>query len=305
MCRLPELVETDQRMKPTFDLDLLRTFVALAHHRSFAQTGVHMGRTQSAITQQMQKLEAQLGRPLFQKDGRGKRLTEYGHHLLRYAQDLLALNDDAMLALQEMGNGGLLRLGSPHDIADSTLPKILSHTVRYLPNLQLDIQIGRSPELMEALHRGELDMTLSTRKDEALEGFLLHSSPTLWLCGATYVHNPQLPLPVILGDGPSIFRRYALNALERHRLDWRLVYTSASPIGIKSAVRAGLGVTPRSMELLSEDVRILGEKDGLPPLPDVNYYLWIRPGSVNPLARQAFELLKSARNTISPPRQTN
>lgn len=287
-------------MKPTFDLNLLRTFVAVAQTGSFIGTGTQLGRTQSAITQQMQKLEAQLGRPLFQKEGRAKILTEYGHHLLRYAQDLLAINDDAMMALQEASSGGMLRIGSPHDIAESTLAKILSHTVRYLPNLQLDINIGRSPQLMEALHRGELDMTLSTRQDGSLEGFLLHSSPTLWLCASNYVHNAQLPLPLILGDGRSIFRRFALDALERHRLRWRQVYTSASPIGIKSALRAGLGVTPRSAQLLSDDLRILGEKDGLPPLPDIHYYLWIRPGSVNPLARQVFELLRNVRNTISP-----
>jgi len=278
---------------PTFDLELLRSFVAVATHGTFASAGSRLQRSQSAVTQQMQRLEAQLGQTLFEKQGRGKRLTEHGHHLLRYARDMLALNDDAMLALRDSGSGGSLRIGSPHDIADTILPQVLSHIARFMPDLRLEIEVGRSPQLMEALHRGVVDITISTREDATLEGFVLRSSPTLWLCAAQFVPVPQQPVPLILGDEPSIFRRYALEALERHRIPWRQAYTSSSPTGIKAALRAGLGVTARSMDLLGGDMRVLGEKDGFPRLPDISYYLWVRPGSVNPLVRQAYALLKS------------
>lgn len=279
---------------PTFDLDLLRTFVAVVNYGTFAAAGVNANLTQSAITQQMQRLEAQLGMPLFQKQGRAKQLTDPGRQLLRYARDILSLNDDAMLALRDSSPAGSLRIGSSHDVADTLLPDALSRIARFMPQLRLEIVVARSPMLMEALHRGEIDMTISTRVDPTLEGFILRTFPTLWLCSLQYVHVAQQPVPLVLGDEPSIFRRFALEALELHQVPWRQAYSSASPIGIKAAVRAGLGVTARSMELLGPDTRVLTEKDGLPRLPDITYYLWIRPNALNPIARQAYDLLRNS-----------
>lgn len=285
---------------PTLDLELLRAFVAVVDHGSFAAAGAGLGRTQSAITQQLQRLDAQAGVPLFARDGRRKLLTESGRHLLRYAREMLALNDEALHALADAGLQGSLRIGSPHDVADTLLPPLLSHIARSSPQLRLEINVGRSPFLMEALHRGELDLTLSTRDDPTLEGIALHTSPTLWLCASQFKHTPGQPLPLILIDEPSIFRRLALEALDRHKLPWRQAYSSSNLIGIKAALRAGLGVTARSMELLGPDLRVLGEKDGLPRLPDVTYHLWMRPNTASPVVRQAYELIRSSRGIRDP-----
>ncbi|KAF1044780.1 LysR substrate-binding domain-containing protein [Xylophilus sp.] len=274
-----------------FDIDLLRAFVAVADHGTFGAAARHLGRTQSAVTQQMQRLEAQVGQPLFERSGRGKQLTAAGRRLLGYAREILGLNDEAVRALADEGLSGSLRIGSPHDIADTLLPPLLGHIARAAPRLRLDIEVGRSPFLMEALHRGELDMTISTREDPSLQGFALRTSPTLWVASSQFVYDQRLPLPLVLIDEPSIFRRLALEALEAHRIPWRQAYSSSNLIGVKAAVRAGLGVTARSMEMLDGQLRALGAHEGLPALPDVTYSLWIRPGAANPMARQAFDLL--------------
>ncbi len=278
----------------TLDLELLRAFVEVARQGTFQAAGASLGRTQSAVTQQMQRLEALAGKPLFQREGRAKHLTEHGRHLLRYAREMLSLNDDAVLFLRDRSPRGSLRIGSPHDVADTLLTQILGQLARLMPNLNLEISIGRSPQLLDGLHSAELDLTLATREDPALDGVAVRTSPILWLCSTQFQHLPGQPLPLILGDEPSIFRRVGLEALERAGLPWRQVYLSASPIGVKAAVRAGLGITPRSVELLSADMRALGEKDGLPRLPDVTYYLYMRPNALNPVVRQAYALLRSA-----------
>ena len=193
----------------TLDLELLRSLVAIVQHESFGAAAVQLDRTQSAITQQMQRLEEQIGHPLFEKRGRQKRLTDHGERLLVYARHLLALNDEALRHLQQGHLEGTLRIGAPHDVADTMLPSLLSEVVRHSPMLQLDVHVGRSPFLMESLKRGEIDMAISNRLDADLEGVLLRSSPTVWLCGAAYVHDPGRPLPMIMADGPSIFRRLA------------------------------------------------------------------------------------------------
>jgi len=281
-------------MSTTLDLELLRTFVAVVDHHSFAEAGARLSRTQSSVTQHMQRLEQQIGVSLFQKQGRQKQLTEPGRQLLRHARQMLSLNDDALNSLRESSLSGVLRIGSPHDIADTILPPILSHIARSAPKLRLEIDVGRSPFLMDDLHRGKVDMVISTREDSGLEGFALRTSPVWWICSAQYIHVPGEPIPLILVDEPSIYRRYAIEALERANIPWRQAYLASNLIGIKAATRAGLGVTARSMEMLGPDMRVLGEADGLPRMPDVTYHLWIRPNTVNPLARRAYELIRGS-----------
>lgn len=289
---------------PTLDLDLLRSYVSVVAHGSFAGAAVQLGCSQSAVSQQMQKLEALVQVPIFQKEGRSKQLTDPGRQLLRYARDLLALNDDAMSALRQRRGTGLLRIGSPHDVADTILPQILSLLARFMPELRLETTVRRSPALMDGLHRGELDMVMSTRQDAALEGFVLRRSPAVWLCASHFVLSPRQPVPLILGDESSIFRRFALDALERRQIPWRPVHSSASPLGVRAALRAGLGVTVRSMELVSPDVRILGERDGFPRLPEIQYFLWRRPHTLNPLVQRAFKLLRESQRAYGGPQAT-
>lgn len=278
----------------TLDLELLRTFVAVVDHHSFAEAGLALARTQSSVTQHMQRLEQQVGVTLLQKQGRQKTLTEAGRQLLRHARQMLALNDDALNALRDNSLSGVLRIGSPHDIADTILPPILSHIARSAPNLRLEIDVGRSPFLMDDLHRGKVDMIISTRTDPSLQGFALRTSPVWWICAAQYQHDPSQPLPLVLVDEPSIYRRIALQALEQANIAWRQAYLASNLIGIKAAVRAGLGITARSMEMVGPDMRVLGESDGLPRLPDVTYHLWVRPNAVNPIIRQAYGLIRSS-----------
>ncbi|WP_020206541.1 MULTISPECIES: LysR substrate-binding domain-containing protein [Cupriavidus] len=275
------------------DLDLLRTLVAIADRGTFGAAAEHLHRTQSAVTQQMQRLEEQVALPLFERQGRGKQLTRHGNKLVEYARQLLGLNDEALRVLREGDLTGSLRIGAPHDVADTILPPLLSHIARASPALRLEIHVGRSPFLMESLRRGEIDLTVSTREDASLDGLVLRTSPTIWVCAADFAYEAGSPVPLILADEPSLFRRLALEALKEAGVPWRSAYLAPSLIGIKAAIRAGLGITARSIDLLGADMRVLGDKDGLPRLPDVTYYLWARPNAANPVARQVFSMLKT------------
>lgn len=277
----------------TLDLELLRSLAAIVSHDSFAAAAVHLGRTQSAVTQQMQRLEEQIGHPLFEKQGRQKRLTDHGQRLLTYARHLLAINDEALRSLTQGQLEGMLRIGAPHDVADTMLPPLLTEVARTSPLLQLDIHVGRSPFLMESLKRGQLDMAISNRADPELEGVVLRTSPTVWLCSASYIHQRDQPIPLIVADGPSIFRRIGHEALDQAGVPWTPRYTSSSLIGIRAALRAGLGVTARGVEQLDAGLRVLGLSDGMPRLPDLVYHLYVRSHVVNPVTRQVFETLKS------------
>ncbi len=278
----------------TFDLELLRSMSAIVAHDGFAAAALHLGRTQSAVTQQMQRLEEQIGHPLFEKRGRQKRLTEHGQRLLIYARQILAINDEAMRNLQHGALEGMLRIGASQEVSGSILPPLLAEVARSSPMLQLDISIGRSPFLMESLKRGEVDMVISNRVEEELDSLVLRTSPTVWLCAAGYLHDPAQPLPLITTDVPSIFRRLSQEALDAAGIRWTLRTCSSSLIGVRAAVQAGLGVTARGAEQLDASLRVLGVADGLPPLPDLVYRLYVRANVVNPVTRQVFEHLKSS-----------
>ncbi|MFJ2993411.1 LysR substrate-binding domain-containing protein [Pandoraea sp. NPDC087047] len=279
--------------KKDIDIGLLRTFVAVSESSTFLAAGHRLSKTQSAVTQQMQRLEQQLGIALFERLGRSKTLSVSGQKLLKQAYALLSLHDEVVRSVQDASPFGHLRIGAPYDVSDSILPLLLTRIAKEIPHVDAQITIDHSPMLMESLHRGEIDMIISTREDKNLDGFVLRESPIVWLCAEQYRHDRRATLPLILADGPSLFAKHALVALEDNQIPWRQAFLSSNLVAIKSAVQAGLGVTARGVESRTSGMRILTQADGLPPLPSITYYLWIRPNSVNPFVRHAFELIKT------------
>lgn len=281
-------------MRP-LDLELLRSFVAVADRESFARAAEQVHRTQSAITQQMSRLEEQLGVALFRKVGRSKRLTEHGVRLLDYARRLLALNDEAVESLAAPDLRGPLRIGSIYDATEFLLPPLLARFTTLYPNLQIEVHSDRTAHLMQALKRGEIEIALigmpQGDADPAHPSVRLRSSPLVWMAGAKYLHDPAQPVPLVLPDEPSSYRAAALVALDAHGIRWRVrhVSTSLAFSSLRAALRAGLGITVRIIEMLAPDLRVLTEAEGLPRLPNMCLDLYLRDEHVSQPARRLFE----------------
>src|SRR6266702_7008156 len=145
---------------------------------------------------------------------------------------------------------------------------------------------------MEELNKGELDLAITTRRNPNLPRIALRSSPTVWLCAADYQFERKKQLPLILSNEPSLFRALAIDALDRAHLAWRITYLSLNLLAIRAAVRAGLGITARNIEMLTQDLRVLGEAEGLPRLPDVTFHLYMRDESVGEAAQRVFETFR-------------
>ena len=281
------------------DLGLLRTLVTVEKTNTFSGAAAVLFKTQSAISQQMQRLESQIGYPLFEKRGRHRELTAQGKQLAMYARRLLAINEEVLRTLGQQQEEGHILFGATLDVADTILPIVLTHIARHAPKVKLDIQVDRSPALMDLLASGDIDMTISTRDAPGLSSFVVRTSPTVWICAADFPFSRGATLPLILADEPSIFRRLALTALAQSQTQWRINYLAPSLAGIKAAVRAGLGVTARSVEFLGPDMRVLAESEGLPALPLVTYRLLTRKDTINPLVLHIFEMLRTQfENTV-------
>ena len=260
-------------MRPDINLSYLRTLIAIDETGSFGAASEVVGRTQSAVTQQMQSLERIIGKPLFVTKGRRRELTEAGQTLLRRSRDILALCEQVVCASESSQQTGVVRLGAPLEIANDLLPGILSVFAKGWPSICVSLTIDRSKNLMQMLGENLLDLTLSTWRSGGLEGQRIRCLPVHWIAAEDWRFNPQKPLPLVLTDAPSIFRRIALSSLDIGGWTYYEKLTTHNPAGIRFAVEAGLGLTARTTTTFRSNIRILGEDSGLPKLPHISYYL--------------------------------
>ncbi|MCU3010754.1 transcriptional regulator LrhA [Enterobacter hormaechei subsp. hoffmannii] len=284
--------------RPTMnlDLDLLRTFVAVADLNTFAAAAAAVCRTQSAVSQQMQRLEQLVGKELFARHGRNKLLTEHGIQLLGYARKILRFNDEACMSLMFSNLQGVLTLGASDESADTILPFLLNRISSVYPKLALDVSVKRNAFMVEMLKENEVDLVVTTHRPGQYDCLTLRTSPTHWYCAAEYVLQKGEPIPLVLLDDPSPFRDMVLTALNEASIPWRLAYVASTLPAVRAAVKAGLGVTARPVEMMSPDLRVLGQSEGLPSLPDTEYLLCHNAASNNELAKVVFEAMENYHN---------
>ena len=278
------------------DLDLLRTFVAVADLNTFAAAAAAVCRTQSAVSQQMQRLEQLVGKELFARHGRNKLLTEHGIQLLGYARKILRFNDEACMSLMFSNLQGVLTLGASDESADTILPFLLNRISSVYPKLALDVRVKRNAFMVEMLNENKVDLVVTTHRPGQFDCLTLRTSPTHWYCAAEYVLQKGEPVPLVLLDDPSPFRDMVLTALNEANIPWRLAYVASTLPAVRAAVKAGLGVTARPVEMMSPDLRVLGKSDGLPTLPDTEYLLCHNSSSHNELAKVVFEAMENYHN---------
>lgn len=278
------------------DLDLLRTFVAVADLNTFAAAAAAVCRTQSAVSQQMQRLEQLVGKELFARHGRNKLLTEHGIQLLGYARKILRFNDEACMSLMFSNLQGVLTLGASDESADTILPFLLNRISSVYPKLALDVSVKRNAFMVEMLKENEVDLVVTTHRPGQFDSLTLRTSPTHWYCAAEYVLQKGEPIPLVLLDDPSPFRDMVLAALNEASIPWRLAYVASTLPAVRAAVKAGLGVTARPVEMMSPDLRVLGQSEGLPSLPDTEYLLCHNAASNNELAKVVFEAMENYHN---------
>lgn len=274
------------------DLDLLRTFVAVADLNTFAAAATAVCRTQSAVSQQMQRLEQLVDKELFARHGRNKLLTEHGIQLLGYARKILRFNDEACTSLMFSKLQGVLTIGASDESVDTMLPFLLNRISSVYPKLGLDVRVKRNPVVEDMLKEHEVDLFLTTQSPANYRSLTLRTSPTLWCCAADYVIQQGEAVPLVLLNEPGVFRDMVLGALDAVAIPWRLSYVASTLSAMRAAVKAGLGITARPVEMMSPDLRALGNMEGLPQLPDTEYQLCCNPGNANELANTIFQAME-------------
>jgi DNA-binding transcriptional LysR family regulator len=260
----------------SFDPDLLRTFVAFADTGSLARAASAVGRSPSAVTAQMQRLEEMVGEPLLIAAGRGRVLTPAGEELVGHARRILAAHRDAWLGMKGVRTDGRTRLGCTQDFADSALPVLLRAFARSYPRVRIDLRVGRSNELTTAYDQGDIDILLVMRDGMPSDEITILREPMVWLAADIGLTTSDDILPIALLDPPCGFRVAAIAALDAARRTSRLAATSPSLSGLKAAVRSGIAVMPRTSRSIEPGIGLAPIHLGLPDLPEAEFSLRLR-----------------------------
>jgi DNA-binding transcriptional LysR family regulator len=233
------------------DTSLLRTFVALAETGSFSRTGARIGRSQSAVSGQIAKLEAMFGRVLFERDTRNVRITTEGERLLAPARGLIAAADAMLERFATTEVAGELRFGSPEDFASAYLPEILGVFAAAHPAVDLHVTCQLTLPLVEEFEAGGQDLIVV--KQDPSRPYAgaqpLWRERLVWVGALPTAFEVARPVPLVLSPAPCVYRNRAVGALETQGASWTVVFTSPSFAGCVAAVRAGLGfaVMPEAM----------------------------------------------------------
>jgi DNA-binding transcriptional LysR family regulator len=253
-------------MHPEFDVDLLRTFVAVVEAGSFTKASVTVHRSQAAVSMQIKRLERMLGTTLFIRDTRNLALTRPGNTLLEYARRMLDLHEEAWSAIARPDVSGRVVLGAPDDYVSSLLSPVLRRFSNLYPRVEIEIVCAQSTALAPMLADNKIDLAFVTR-DRKLRGDLVRREEMVWV-GApddTSVLATS-PLPVGLYEHGCVARAHTLAALNGAGIRYRAAYSSASLLGLVATVDAGLAVVALARCSVPSRLAIYGEAQGLPAI---------------------------------------
>ena len=256
----------------SIDTVTLQCFLAIAETGSFTRAAQRVGRTQSAISQQIAKLEALLGKTLLIR-GKLFSLTQEGEIFLGYARQIYALHHEAMDRFKEPELEGEVRFGLPENFASVFLSGVLADFSRIHPRILLNIECDFTLNLFDRFKRREFDLVLvkMNRPEDFPNGVDVWSEPLRWV-GDSGLLDPQRPVPLVLSPQPCVYRASAIAALEQAGRPWRIVFSSPSYAGAVAAVKAGLGITAMPKGMIPSELGAL-EPNDLPPLSDTHVSL--------------------------------
>jgi DNA-binding transcriptional LysR family regulator len=280
------------------DDGLLRSFVAVAETESFTTAAQRVHRSQSAISQQMRRLEEIAGTVLLNRGTRHVALTAQGEVFLAYTRRILRLQEEALAAVKSEAVQYPLRVGMPDDYAEALLPGLLPAFGARHPSVRPHVHCAMSTQLLRRLGMGELDLAVTIRHSGAGQGRAtgrtIRREELAWVAGPNYAHDPDAPMPLALFPEGCPYRSRGINALLQTGRDWQLIYTTQSPTGIRIAVERQGAVTVNAARTTPGSWQVLGPAQGLPALPPVELELHRSPSAPAQATEDFAALLEAA-----------
>lgn len=270
-------------------MDLLRAFVTVVEFNSFTKAGELLGRTQPAISLQINRLESMLDETLLVRDGKNLALTIAGETFFDYAKQILSLNDLAVSECTKSTVMGKVRLGIPSEFATILLPKIVGRFAKAYPNVTLEVNCELSKTLLSRSGKAAHDLILALQNNPLEESEnLVKTDNLVWVSGSEYNAQKPPPVPLIVAPEGCIYRQRAIRVLNKIKQPWQIVYNIPDLTGIQYAIHEGLGVTVLAKSTVPENLKIIPNSQRYPDLGTVGISLLnVRKNTKN----QAIDLL--------------
>lgn len=267
-----------------FDLDLLNTLVTIAEAGSLSAAAPRLCRSQSAVSEQVRKLEEMCGVPLLRRGKSGASLTPAGERLTGHARQLLALSDTAYRDMRGTALAGDLRLAITDYFRPGALPEILRRVRDQFPHLHLHVSIRKSAVIEEDATSGTFDIGLSMRilegraQDGVADGRIrVRREPMVWIADRSFTMPESGVLPLVVLPDTCSLQRFIVRTLDRHDVPYAIMHSASGVGGLHLALAAGLGVTCLNASAVPETAIIFSGVPTLPALPEAEFSL-VPPG---------------------------
>jgi DNA-binding transcriptional LysR family regulator len=289
---------------PDIDLDLLKAFLVVADQGSFTAAAEVIGRTQSAVSQKVLRLEDALQMRLLERSSRSLHLTKDGERVLVAGRRLLDHYQAFMQEVTHPPKASVLRLGISENLLQTQLPQLLAGFRRLYPDTALDLTTGSSQELLAAHDAKQLDLVIArTSKGGALRrARVIWREPLVWTTHAGFRMDPKAPAPLVMMKPPCVYRETMIDVLESAGREWTAACTVGSFSGVRAAVLGGLGVTVLSKSLVQDGMKIIAPSRHWPALPTVEVSVLGETPQTQPIVETLSSLLIEALTERAPKR---
>jgi DNA-binding transcriptional LysR family regulator len=282
------------------DSDLMRSFLAVADTGSVTAAADRVGRTQSAVSMQIRRLEDSLGQPLFLRLPRGVALTPRGEQLMPYARRVTGLLDEAAVALREKPLDGPVRIGIPDEYAGSILPRALAAFSERHPAVEVTVRCDFTDPQTAALKADTLDLAVIFDSSHTSGEEVLGIDPTVWVTSVGHAQQRQTPVPVGVYFRSDWCRDFALRSLDQQSIPWRVAFECDTSAALRIAAQAGLAITPLSRSTIPPGCRELTSADGFPIIDSSRIVLRRNPRGTSPAVEGLAEMLREAFRPLAP-----
>ena len=291
-------------MRRDIDIGLLRAFMAVVEAGSVTGAASLLNLTQAAVSQQLKRLEELFGTALFERHHKRLSLKPSGERLVAHAQRLIALNDEVWGTMSAPAYEGEVRLGVPHDIVGPYLPPILKRFDQTWPRVRVSLECKTTPQLLELLREGRVDLILTTEVGCGANGETLLEDDLVWTGAANGTAHLREPLPLSLGDNSCAFRPCVLKAMREAGRDWRPVCEISSMEALFASIEADLAVGAFLRGTVPHYLQVVNS-DRLPKMPKFLINMYLPPARQNDIAlelarhiRQEFATRFRRSNTV-------
>lgn len=274
------------------DGNLLRTFVEIADCGNLTLAASRLNRSQSAISVQIRKLEADLKTSLFLREGKGMSLSAHGEKLLPAARRVL-VELGKLRPLFETPLNGKIRVGIPDDFDEGVLERTLADFTQSNPGAKVFATSGCASGFPEAIRKGNLDIAVCSGPDNVPGETFLEQKP-VWVASETLQLHPTEPVPLAVISHGCSMGELPKTALEQQGRPYNVAFQCSGLTSLKAAIRAGFGIGILYESNVESSMRLLSARDGFPSLPTFKRSIIVRPDAPQDLAEAMAKAIQRA-----------